>query len=167
MYQALERQLYVSKESGARLTIRTGDQPEGKQTMIAHKNHTNSTNSSAADHAEISGSGRVVRSDSECRARASEFLTELIGSPPDDLQWDDTHHLQGHGHLDGHELVVIAPRDDLHQTVVLTAEDWDAVSRASIDQRRDLLATCAIADHNRLVAVLRDHQVSRSFTCAA
>ena len=52
---------------------------------------------------------------------------------------DGTFHLQGHGHLHGRELIVIAARDDDHQTVVLTAEDWDAVHRASTDQRRDLL----------------------------
>lgn len=100
---------------------------------------------------------RVGRPDAVCRARATEFLFELIGSSLDDLLWDDTHHLQGHGHLHGRELVVIAPRDDDHRTVVLTAEDWDAVRRASTDQRRDLLDTCAIADHDRLVAVIHDH----------
>ena len=67
------------------------------------------------------------------------------------------HHLQGHSHFHGRELVVIAPRDEDHQTVVLTAEDWDAVRRANTDQRRDLLDACAIADHKRLVAVMSDH----------
>jgi hypothetical protein len=101
---------------------------------------------------------RPVRPDSECWARANEFLIELIGSPPDDLLWDDTHHLQGHVHLHGRELIVIAPRDDDHQTVVLTSEDWDAIRRASTDQRRDLLTACAIADRNRLVAVLSEER---------
>ena len=120
---------------------------------------TNRTTKASTMHASTNGGGgRTVRPDSACWARASEFLTELIGSPPDDLLWDDTHHLQGHGHLQGRELIVIAPRDDDHQTLVLTAEDWDAVRRASIDQRRDLLSSCAIADHKRLVAVLRDHK---------
>jgi hypothetical protein len=99
---------------------------------------------------------------------AWEFLIELIGSAPDDLAWDDIHHLQGHGHLDGRELVVIAPRDDLHRTIVLIAEDWDAVSRAGADERRELLEVCAIADRDRLVAVLRDHSTScRPLTVAA
>ncbi len=113
--------------------------------------HTTTKDSSA--HASAN---RIVRPDTACWAKASEFLTELIGSPPDDLLWDDTHHLQGHGHLQGRELIVIAPRDDDHQTIVLTAEDWDAVRRASTGQRRDLLNSCAIADRNRLVAVLGD-----------
>jgi hypothetical protein len=117
--------------------------------MIARTNHTISDAQNAAN------CSRVVRSDSESRAAACEFLTGLIGSVPDDLLWDETHHLQGHGHLDGHELVVIAPRDDRHQTIVLTAEDWDAVSRANADQRGDLLKSCAIRTHRRLVKVLR------------
>jgi hypothetical protein len=110
---------------------------------------------------------RTVRPDIECRAKASEFLTELIGSPPDDLRWDDTYHLRGHGHLHGRELVVIAPRDDDHRTVVLTAEDWDAVRQAGTDQRRDLLDACAIADHNRLVAVLSEHRNATSLLTVA
>ncbi len=119
------------------------------ETTTQHSTKSNSVRSDA---------DRAVRPDAECWARASEFLTELIGSPPDDLVWDDTHHLQGHGRLSGRDLIVIAPRDDDHQTVVLTAEDWDAVRRASTDQRRHLLEACAIADHNRLVAVLSDHR---------
>lgn len=97
---------------------------------------------------------RTTRSDAECRARACEFLTELIGSPPHDLLWDAAHHLQGHSHLHGHELVVIAARDDDHQTVVLTVEDWDAVRRANSGQRRDLLDACSIHDHDQLVTAL-------------
>jgi hypothetical protein len=125
------------------------------------------TQHSTTSTSDSSDADRAVRPDSECWARASEFLTELIGSPPDDLLWDDTHHLQGHGHLHGRELIVIAPRDDDHQTVVLTAEDWDAVRRASTDRRRDLLNACAITDHNRLVTVLSDHRNASSFTVAA
>jgi hypothetical protein len=125
--------------------------------MIADTNTqqlpSTTTNSNAADRA---------RPDVECRATASEFLTELIGSAHEDLVWDDTHLLQGHSRLYGLELVVIAPRDEDHQTVVLTAEDWDAVRRANADERRDLLDTCAIADHKRLVAVISDHQTLRA-----
>jgi hypothetical protein len=132
--------------------------------MIADTNTQQATsttrNSNAAD--------RAARPDIECRAKASEFLTELIGSPPEDLLWDDVHHLQGHSQLHGRHLVVIAPRDEDHQTVVLTAEDWDAVRRANTDQRRDLLNACAIADRKRLVAVMSDHQnAPRCLTLAA
>lgn len=117
----------------------------------------NSSMNTGASH----DTDRCVRPDADCWATASKYLTELIGSPPDDLRWDDTHHLQGHGHLQGRELIVIAARDDQHQTVVLTAEDWDAVRRASAEQRHDLLNVCAIADHNQLVAVLGDHRTTQ------
>ena len=99
---------------------------------------------------------RSVRSDPECRALASEYLTEVIGSPPDDLLWDDTHRLQGHGHVHGRELVVIASRDEDHRTLVLTAEDWDAVRRTTGAERGELLNACAIVDHERLVVALGD-----------
>ena len=125
------------------------------------------TQHSAAGTSGSRDADRVVRTDIECWARASDFLTELIGSPPDDLLWDDTHHLQGHGHVHGRELIVIAPRDDHHRPVVLTTEDWDAVRRVSTDQRRDLLNACAIADHNRLVAVLSDQRNASSFLAVA
>ena len=131
--------------------------------MIAETTTQHSTTSTSVS----SDADRAVRPDIECWARASEFLTELIGSPPDDLRWDDTHHLQGHGHLHGRELIIIAPRDDHHQTVVLTAEDWAAVRRANSDQRRDLLNTCAIADHNQLVAMLSHQRNASSFLTVA
>ena len=131
--------------------------------MIAETTTQHSTASTSAS----SDADRAVRTDIECWARASEFLTELIGSPPDHLLWDDTHHLRGHGHIGGRELIVIAPRDDDHQTVVLTVEDWDAVRRASTDQRRDLLNALAIADHNRLVAVLSGHRHASSLLTVA
>jgi hypothetical protein len=131
--------------------------------MIADTNTQQVTsttkNSNAAD--------RAARPDIECRAKASEFLTELIGSPHKDLLWDDVHRLQGHSQLHGRDLVVIAPRDEDHRTVVLTAEDWHAIRRAGTDQRRDLLDACAIADHSRFVAALGHHRnASRVLTAA-
>jgi len=125
--------------------------------MIADTN-TNQLPSTTRD----SNAAERARPDIECRATASEFLAELIGSPHEGLLWDATHLLQGHSRLDGVELVVIAPRDEAHQTVVLTAHDWDAVRRADTDQRRHLLDVCAIADHERLVAVISDHQTLRA-----
>ena len=112
-------------------------------------NHTTTMNATAGEVGE-----RHVHTDSESWARASEFLIELVGSTLEDLRWDDTHHLQGHARLNGRELVVIAPRDDRHETVVLVSEDWDAVCRADGDRRGDLLRSCAIADRGRLVAML-------------
>lgn len=113
-------------------------------------NHT--TTNSGTQAGEVAE--RHVHTDSESWARASEFLVKLVGTTLDDLRWDDTHHLQGHAHLNGRELVVIAPRDDRHETVVFVSEDWDAVCRADRDHREDLLRSCAIADHDRLVALL-------------
>jgi hypothetical protein len=78
----------------------------------------------------------------------------LIGSEPDDLCWDERHHLQGHAHVHGKELVVIAPRDDDHHVLVLTPEDWDDVRRAHPERRVELLRRCAIEDHDRLTQVL-------------
>ena len=83
--------------------------------------------------------GRVPRSDTECHARARDFLVGVLGARPDALTWDHTHRLQGHAHLGGRELVVIAPRDDAHSTVVLTTQDWDQVRLAGavkLDRRR-------------------------------
>ena len=124
-------------------------------TCVAPRNAQHLTWTTNGDH-------RATGSDIECQARASEFLTELIGSAAENLLWDDTYHLQGHSQLHGRELVVIAPRDEHHQTVVLTAEDWDAVRRATADQRRDLLDTCAIANHERLVAVMATTRTPRA-----
>jgi hypothetical protein len=109
---------------------------------------------SSAGRTDTKLAERAPRSDTECRARAQEFLVDLIGTPPDDLCWDRTHRLQGHAHVGGHELIVIAPRDEAHRTVVLTAQDWEQVRRAGSDQRRSLLGACAIADRSRLAAVL-------------
>ena len=78
----------------------------------------------------------------------------LLGTEPDDLCWDATHHLQGHAHVDGHELVVIASRDEDHRVVVLTPDDWDEIRRAPTGERGALLRRCSIADHDRLVQVL-------------
>ena len=71
---------------------------------------------------------------------------------------DHTHRLQGHAHLGGRELVVIAPRDDAHSTVVLTTQDWDQVRLAGGEQRRSMLGACAIADRRQLMAVLANHR---------
>jgi hypothetical protein len=109
---------------------------------------------------EAAAAGRVQRPDTECRARAREFLVDLLGAPPDDLCWDRTHCLQGHAHLGGRELIVIAPRDEAHSTVVLTTHDWEQVRRAGGDQRRSILGACAIADRSRLAAVLAGDELA-------
>jgi hypothetical protein len=101
--------------------------------------------------------GRVPRPDTECRARARDFLVGVLGARPDALTWDHTHRLQGHAHLGGRELVVIAPRDDAHSTVVLTTQDWDQVRLSDGAQRRSLLGAYAIGDRRQLAAVLANH----------
>jgi hypothetical protein len=89
----------------------------------------------------------------ESRARARAFLTTVIGSQPDDLCWDEVHHLQGHAHVDGQELVVIAARDEVHRPVVLIAADWDEIRR-NVQNRRTILAERAIANRAHLTAAL-------------
>ena len=89
----------------------------------------------------------------ESRARARDFLTVVIGSQPDDLCWDEIHQLQGHAHVDGQELVVIAARDELHRPVVLIAADWEEI-RHNAQDRRTILEERAIADRADLTAAL-------------
>jgi hypothetical protein len=110
--------------------------------------------SSIGNYLGVGAVGRAQRTDTECRARARQFLIDLIGAPPDNLCWDHTHCLQGHARLGARELVVIAPRDEAHCTVVLTTHDWEQVRRSGGDQRRSLLGACAIADRSRLTEVL-------------
>jgi hypothetical protein len=89
-----------------------------------------------------------------CQARAYDFLVRLTGSRPEALTWDSTHRLQGHIHLSGHELVVIATHDASQRPVVLTAQDWDAVRRSSSEQRHNFIKSNAITDHSGLVSAL-------------
>jgi hypothetical protein len=105
----------------------------------------------ASARCDVTAHRTSPRPDAECRIRATEFLTAVIGAPPDELQWDDVHHLRGHVHHDGHELVVIAGRDASHEPVVLTVEDWNRVRRDCCD-RRVLLSERAIADRRHLEA---------------
>jgi hypothetical protein len=91
----------------------------------------------------------------ECHHRADAYLTDLIGAAPDDLCWDPIHQLQGHAHLGDCELIVIAPRDDEHGTIVLTAEDWDAIRHTPVETHTELLDQLAIHDHAQLVACQR------------
>jgi len=93
-------------------------------------------------------------SECACHARAYAFLVEVIGAQPADLTWDTTHRLQGHVHVGRRELVVIAPRDADHVPVVLTDATWDALRHCTAAERRPLLESEAITDHDRLVAIL-------------
>ena len=101
--------------------------------------------------------------DDEGQRRAKVFLKQLLGSTPEDLCWDETHHLQGHMCVDGSDLVVIAPRDERHEPVVLTAQDWDEIRHAPGEKAADLVRKCAIRDHDDLdAAVVRCHRGATS-----
>jgi hypothetical protein len=93
--------------------------------------------------------------DGECQASATDYLRNLIGAPPDDLMWDDVHHLQGHARCSGREIIVIAARDTQHHTLVLTLEDWETIRHADSADRRALLRDYAIESHTRLLEVLK------------
>ena len=106
-----------------------------------------------SDRSTQAPSVRRYKSVDECHAQATEFLTTLVGCNPVPVAWDATNQLMGHLCVRGRELVVIAPRDDLHRPVVLTVQDWAAVRR---DSRAPgaLIARCAIVDRTQLVAAL-------------
>ena len=92
--------------------------------------------------------------DLECQSNAGQYLGMLIGSAPDDLRWDSTHHLQGHARCAGREIIVIAARDDLHHAIVLTLEDWQSIRVAEGSERVQMLRACAIESHARLLEAL-------------
>ncbi len=97
---------------------------------------------------------RHLRDDAECQTDASRFLAEVMHADPDDLCWDDVHHLQGHAHCAGGPLVVIASRDDSHRTLVLTLEDWESIRRSDNRDRPSMLRACAIESHARLLEAI-------------
>ncbi len=66
-------------------------------------------------------------SDEQARERALAHLHDGIGCDHPEVCWDTVHHLQGHVDVDGRHLVLIAPRDDAHEPLVLTEADWDAL----------------------------------------
>jgi hypothetical protein len=94
------------------------------------------------------------RGDDECQASAGAFLRELIGAAPEHLVWDGNHHLQGHAHCGGRELVLIASRDASHRPVVMTVEDWDTIRHSFGCDRAQLLRSSSIESRGRLLEVL-------------
>ena len=85
--------------------------------------------------------------DSECRARACRLFDEMVGAPPAVLRWDARHHLQAHAHVGDRDFVLIAPRDEEHEPVLLDKDDWDHVSHTVGPERTELLRTYAIRRH--------------------
>lgn len=68
--------------------------------------------------------------DEHAHRRALEHLADVAGDEcVDRVRWDADHHLQGHVDVAGRHLVVIAPRDDEHEPLVLSEADWDALRR--------------------------------------
>jgi hypothetical protein len=66
--------------------------------------------------------------DARAHARAHDRLVAVVGCDCE-IRWDADHCLQGHVDLDGSHLVVIAGRDDAHEPLVLTEDEWDAMRR--------------------------------------
>jgi hypothetical protein len=66
--------------------------------------------------------------DARAHARAHDRLVAAVGCECE-IHWDADHCLQGHVDLDGSHLVVIACRDDAHQPLVLSEDEWDALRR--------------------------------------
>jgi hypothetical protein len=99
-------------------------------------------------------SNSATNDNHHCQERAHAYLVELIGNRPHTVTWDTTHCLQGHVHLGYSELVLIAPRDAVHEPVVLTETDWDVVRRCPGQQRRDMIRWYAITDTSHLAACL-------------
>ena len=94
------------------------------------------------------------RLDEECQADASAFLTRLVGHQPSRVCWDSTHHLQGHAVIEGHELIVIAPRDAAHQPLVVTVADWKDIQHAPNGGRVSLLRCRRITTRQHLLDAL-------------
>ncbi len=69
-------------------------------------------------------------SDDQAHERALHHLATCVGNDcSDEVCWDPEHHLQGHVDVDGHHLVLIAPRDVAHEPMVLSEQEWDALRR--------------------------------------
>ena len=71
--------------------------------------------------------------DAEAHERAVRRLAEVAGAEcARRVTWDVDHRLQGHVDVGDTHLVVIAPRDAEHRTLVLTECEWDARRRGSL-----------------------------------
>jgi hypothetical protein len=79
----------------------------------------------------------------------------LAGAQPAELSWDDTFRLQGHAHVGRRELIVIAPRDDQHETLVLMVEDWNQLHREGSNSAA-LIAERAIVSPQHLESALAE-----------
>lgn len=68
--------------------------------------------------------------DDEAHDLAVRRLAEFLGSNDvPNVAWDVDHHLQGHFDVEGHHMVLIAPRTPDRVPLLLTDEDWDSLRR--------------------------------------
>jgi hypothetical protein len=69
--------------------------------------------------------------DDEAHDLAVRHLATMLGAGHlPEIAWDIDHHLQGHLDVEGHHMVVIAPRTPDHAPLLLTDQDWDALRRS-------------------------------------
>ena len=71
--------------------------------------------------------------DDQAHQRAERYLASvLVAECACEVRWDSDHHLQGHLNHFGQHLVVIAPRDDEHDPIVMSDTEWDARRRGHL-----------------------------------
>ena len=71
--------------------------------------------------------------DDQAHQRAERYLASVLGADcAGEVCWDGDHHLQGHLDHSGEHLVVIAPRDDEHDPIVMSESEWDACRRGHL-----------------------------------
>src|SRR5262245_52042984 len=78
-------------------------------------------------------------SDIAAHAIALAYLAEIVGPWPYTVSWDTRYPLKGDAVVSGHQLVVIAPRDDRHCPIIVAVEEWEIIRRADAHERRMLL----------------------------
>ncbi len=62
-----------------------------------------------------------------------------------EVRWDRDHHVQGHLEHSGKHLVVIEPRDDEHDPIVMSETECDTRRRGHLANNR---RTCAAVEMN-------------------
>ena len=71
--------------------------------------------------------------DDQAHERAELYLASVFGADCEcEVRWDGDHHLQGHLDHSGNHLVVIAPRDDEHDPIVMSEAEWDECRRGHL-----------------------------------
>jgi hypothetical protein len=104
------------------------------------------TTGDGADRGAAASCGHRL-GDADCRARACRLFDEIVGASSGVLRWDEKHHLQAHAHVGDRDYVLIAPRDEEHEPILLDKEDWDHVSHTVGPERAALLRHYAIRRH--------------------